>query len=96
MIFFFHNRKVNRQNYPKSIFLNASIKVEARFLQFGYNYSISLIKSGIFHSIGCNRTVVLTRAKGSNRITLKVARGPKAGVSNAPVCARHSENKYVI
>ena len=38
---------------------------------FGYNYSILLIKSGIFHSIGSNRTVVLTGAKGSNRITLK-------------------------
>ena len=68
---FFHNRKVNCQNYPKSIFLNASIKVEASILQFGYNYSILLIKSGIFHSIGSNRTVVLTGAKGSNRITLK-------------------------
>ena len=68
---FFHNRKVNRQNYPKSIFLNASIKVEASFLQFGYNYLILLIKSGIFHSIGGNRTVVLTGVKGSNRITLK-------------------------
>ena len=67
---FSNNRKVNRQNYPKSIFLNASIKVEASFLQFGYNYSILLIKSGIFHSIGSNRTVVLTGAKGSNRITL--------------------------
>ena len=67
---FFHNRKVNRQNYPKSIFLNASIKVEASFLQFGYNYSILLIKSGIFHSTGSNRTVVLTGAEGSNRITL--------------------------
>ena len=33
---FFHNRKVNRQNYPKSIFLNASIKVEAFF----YNLAI--------------------------------------------------------
>ena len=61
---------MNRQNYPKSIFLNASIKVEASFLQFGYNYSILLIKSDIFHSIGSNRTVVLTGAKGSNRITL--------------------------
>ena len=68
---FFHNRKVNCQNYPKSIFLNASIKVEARFLQIGYNYSILLIKSGIFHSIGSNRTIVLTRAKGSNPVTLK-------------------------
>ena len=48
----------------------ASLKVEASFLQFGYNYSILLIKSGIFHSIGSNRTVVLTGAKGSNRITL--------------------------
>ena len=67
---FFHNRKVNRQNYPKSIFLNTSIKVETSFLQFGYNYSILLIKSGIFHSIGSNRTVVLTGASGSNRITL--------------------------
>ena len=67
---FFHNRKVNRQNYPKSIFLNASIKAEASFLQFGYNYSILLIKSGIFHSIGSNSTVVLTAAKGSNRITV--------------------------
>ena len=66
----FHNGKVNCQNYPKSIFLNASIKVEASFLQFGYNYSILLIKSGIFHSIGSNRNVVLTGAKGSNRITL--------------------------
>ena len=64
------NRKVNCQNYPKSIFLNASIKVEASFLQFGYNYSILLIKSGIFHSIGSNRTVVLTGAKESNRVTL--------------------------
>ena len=63
---FFHNRKVNRQNYPKSIFLNVSIKVEASFLQFGYNYSILLIKSGIFYSIGSNRTIVLTGAKGSN------------------------------
>ena len=61
---------MNRQNYPKSIFLNASIKVEASFLQFGYNYSISLIKSGIFHSIGSNRAVVLKGSKGSNRITL--------------------------
>ena len=69
---FFHNRKVNRQNYPKSILLNASIKVEASFLQFGYNYSILLIKSGIFHSIGSNRIVVLTGAKGSNRITLNL------------------------
>ena len=69
MIFFF-NRKVNHQNYPKSIFLNASIKVEASILQFGYNYSILLIKSGIFQSIGSNRTVVLTGAKGSNQITL--------------------------
>ena len=69
---FFHNRKVNCQNYPKSIFLNASIKIEASFLQFGYNYSILLIKSGIFHSIGSNRTVFLTGAKGSNRITLSV------------------------
>ena len=60
------------QNYPKSIFLNASIKVEASFLQFGYNYSILLIKSSIFHSICSNRTIVLTRAKGSNRITLMV------------------------
>ena len=68
---FSQNRKVNRQNYPKSIFLNASIKVEASFLQFGYNYSILLIKSGIFHSIGSDRTVVLTGAKGSNRITLR-------------------------
>ena len=67
---FFHNRKVNRQNDPKSIILNASIKVEASVLQFGYNYSILLIKSGIFHSIGTDRTVVLTGAKGSNRITL--------------------------
>ena len=68
---FFHNRKVNRQNYPKSIFLNASIKVEASFLQFGDDYSILSIKSGIFRSIRCNRTVVLTGAKGSNRITLR-------------------------
>ena len=67
---FFHNRKVNRQNYPKSIFLNASIKVEAGFLQFGYNCSILLIKLGIFRSISSSRTVVLTGAKGSNRITL--------------------------
>ena len=72
---FFHNRKINCQNYPKSIFLNASIKVEASFLQFGYNYSILLIKSGIFHCMGSNRTVVLTGAKGSNRITLKRALG---------------------
>ena len=69
---FFHNRKVNRQNYPKLICL-IFIKVEASFLQFGYNYSILLIKSGIFHSIGSNRTVVLTGAKGSNRITLSVS-----------------------
>ena len=68
---FFHNRKVNGQDCPKLIFLNASIKVEASFLQFGYNYSILLIKSGIFHSIGSNRTVVLTGAKGSNGITLR-------------------------
>ena len=68
---FSRNRKVNSQNYPKSIFLNASIKVEASFLQFGCNYSILLIKSGIFHSMGSNRTVVLTGAKGSNRITLR-------------------------
>ena len=67
---FFHNRKVNRQNDPISIFLNASIKVEAKFLEFGYNYSILLIKSGIFYSIGNNRTVVLTVAKEANRITL--------------------------
>ena len=70
---FFHNRKVNRQKYPKSIFLNPSIKVEASFLQFGYNYSILLIKSGIFHSIGGNRTVVLTGTMGSNRITLSTS-----------------------
>ena len=63
---FSHNRKVNRQNYPKSIFLNASIKVEASILQFGYNYSILFIKSGIFHSIGGNRTVVLAGVKGLN------------------------------
>ena len=62
----------NCQNYPKSIFLNASIKVEANSLQFGCNYSILLIKLGIFHSIGSNRTVVLTRARGSNQITLTV------------------------
>ena len=68
----FHNRKVNCQNYPKSVFLNASMKVEVSFLQFGYNYSILLIKSGIFHSTGSKRTVVLTGAKGSNRITLTV------------------------
>ena len=67
---FLHNREVNRQNYPKSIFMNASIKVEASFLQFGYNYSILLIKSGIFHTVGSNRTVVLTGAKGWNRIAL--------------------------
>ena len=68
---FFHNRKVNCQNYPESIFMNASIKAEASFLQFGYNYSILLIKLGIFHSIGSNRAIVLTGAKGSNRITLR-------------------------
>ena len=68
---FSHNRKVNCQNYPKSIFPNASIKVEASFLQIGYSSSILLIKSGIFRSIGSNKTVVLTGAKGSNRITLK-------------------------
>ena len=67
---FFHNRKINGQNYPKAIFLNASIKVEASFSQFGYNYSILLIKSVIFHSLGSNRTGVLTGGKRSNRITL--------------------------
>ena len=51
-----------------------SIKIEASFLQFGYNYSILLIKSDMFHSIGSNRTVVLTGAKGSNRITLSKKR----------------------
>ena len=73
---FFHNRKENRQNYPKLIFLNAFIKVEASFLQFDYNYSILLIKSGIFHSTGSNRTVGLTGAKGSSRITLITNAGP--------------------
>ena len=63
---FSHNRKVNCQTYPKSIFLNASIKVEASFLQFGYNYSILLIKSGIFHSIGSNRTVDMGQGVESN------------------------------
>ena len=81
----FHNRKVNRQNYPKSIFLNASIKVEASFLQFRYTYSILLIKSGIFHSIESNRTVVLIGAKGSNRITLISEKTkPKSACYNSP------------
>ena len=65
---FFHNRKVNSQNYPKSIFLNASIKFEASVLQFDYNYSILLIKSGIFHSICSNRTVVLTGGGGGGGV----------------------------
>ena len=65
----FHNKKVNCQNYPKSIFLNASVKVEASFLQFGYNYSILLIKSGIFDSIGSNRT---PRCFDRGQITLSV------------------------
>ena len=62
--------KGNSQNYPKSLFVNAFINVEIILLQLGSECSLLLIKSDILHSTGSNRTVVLTEAKGSNRITL--------------------------
>ena len=71
MIFVYY-RKANGQNYPKSLFLNAFINAEISFLRTGSKYSLKLIKSGIFHSAGSNRTVVLTGAKGPNRITLNL------------------------
>ena len=70
---FFHNRKANRQNYPKSIFLNASIKVEASFFTIWLLLLNIVDKIGHFHSIGSNRTVVLTGAKGSESNYLKTA-----------------------
>ena len=63
MIFLYY-RKGKGQNYPKSLFLNAFINVEIIFLQIGSKYSLQLIKWDIFYSTGCNRTVVLTEAKG--------------------------------
>ena len=79
MIFLYY-RKRKGQNYPKLLFLNAFINVEISFLQIGSKYSQKLIKWGILHSTGSNRAVVLTGAKGSNRITLsKVgSEGPAA------------------
>ena len=69
MIFLYY-RKGSGQNHPKSLFLNAFINIELSFLQIGSKYSLQLIKWGIFHSTGSNRAVILTGAKGSNRITL--------------------------
>ena len=71
MIFLYY-RKENGHSYLKSLFLNAFINVEISFLQIGSKCSLKLIKWGIFHSISSNRAVVLTGAKGSNRITLIV------------------------
>ena len=38
-VIFLYERKGNGQNYPKSLFLNAFIKVEISFLQIGSKYS---------------------------------------------------------
>ena len=46
------------------------LNVEVSFLQIGSKYSLQLIKKGTFHFTGNNRGVVLTGAKGSNRVTL--------------------------
>ena len=68
MIFLYY-RKGSCQNHPKSLFLNAFINVE---LSFFTNW-LQIFITGIFHSTGSNRAVILTGAKGSNRITLKNA-----------------------
>ena len=72
MIFLYY-KKGNGQNYPKSLFLTAFINVEISFLQIGSKYSLQLIKSGILHSTGSNRAVVLTyRGQGVESNYLKV------------------------
>ena len=66
---FLHYGKGNGQNYPKSLFLGAFINVEISSLSIGSKYSLLLIKWGVFHSTGSNRAIVLTGAKGSDRIS---------------------------
>ena len=57
--------------YPKSLFLNAFINVEISLFTNWLEIFIIDDKIRHFHSTGRNRTVVLTGAKRSNRITLK-------------------------